>query len=108
MENERTCDFIVTDHIKEMLFFITEVLISLTELHVLSAIISQFIITMQIPQDRTFYFWVDSPKIENLFGFLFETTQHNFSPDVSVSLHRMDHMRRFITQQILILFSIGQ
>lgn len=32
---ERKCDFIATDHMKEMLTFISEVMISLTELHVL-------------------------------------------------------------------------
>lgn len=60
---------------------------------------------------RLFYLWVDSWKIKNLsLGFLkvaSVTTEHGFSPDVSLFLHTTDHVRRFITQQTLILFPIA-
>lgn len=41
-ERKKTCDFIAIDHMKEALAFTAEVLISLTELHVLRVVFSVY------------------------------------------------------------------
>lgn len=41
-ERKKTCDFIAIDHMKKSLAFTAEVLISLTELHVLSVVLSVY------------------------------------------------------------------
>lgn len=41
-ERKKRCDFIAIDHMKESLAFTAEVLISLTELHVLSVVLSVY------------------------------------------------------------------
>lgn len=47
-ERKKTCDFIAIDHMKESLAFTAEVLISLTELHVLSVVFFSLLRTTQI------------------------------------------------------------
>lgn len=41
-DRKKTCDFIAIDHMKEALAFTAEVLISLTELHVLRVVFSVY------------------------------------------------------------------